>query len=196
MSTKAESASQLLQQVRTCTSCANLPLGPKPILQFSSEAKILIAGQAPGRITHQKGIPFDDPSGDRLRDWMGINREVFYNESKIAIVPMAFCYPGTGSNGDLPPPAICSEQWRTQLLSHLPNIALTLVIGQYALNWHLGTQQHKTLTNTVKNWERYWPEVLPMPHPSPRNNLWLKKNPWFQAEVLPLLKQRVMYLLN
>lgn len=184
-----------LTAVRACTLCEGLALGPKPILQLNPNAKILIAGQAPGRKTHHKGIPFDDPSGDRLRDWMGIDREVFYDESRIAILPMAFCYPGTGKSGDLAPPAQCAERWRTELLCLLPNIELILVIGQYALDWHLGSRAHHTVTETVSHWQDYWPELLPMPHPSPRNNRWLKTNPWFAREVLPVLKQQVITLL-
>lgn len=185
-----------LDKVRQCTLCENLPLGPNPILQINPAAKILLAGQAPGRKTHYKGIPFDDPSGDRLRDWMGVGRDTFYNESKIAILPMAFCYPGTGKSGDLPPPTQCADQWREELLKFLPNIELTLVIGQYAFDWHLGMQQSKTLTETAINWKSYWPDQLPMPHPSPRNNRWLKNNPWFSREVLPMLKKRVGSILR
>lgn len=192
---KASNISSVLGAIRACTLCENLALGPNPIFQLNPEARILIAGQAPGRKTHHKSIPFDDPSGDRLRDWMGIDRDTFYNESAIAILPMAFCYPGTGKNGDLPPPIQCAEQWRVQLLSLLPNIELTLVIGQYALDWHLGADQAKTLTETVKRWKDYWPEHLPMPHPSPRNNRWLKNNPWFSKDVLPKLKEKVASLL-
>jgi len=191
----ASEIATVVSTVRACTLCENLPLGPKPILQLDPEAKILIAGQAPGRKTHLKGIPFDDPSGDRLRAWMGVDRDTFYNESAIAILPMAFCYPGTGKSGDLPPPAQCAEQWRSQLLSFLPNIELTLVIGQYAINWHLARRQARTLTETVIQWQHYWPELLPMPHPSPRNNRWLKNNPWFSNQVLPKLKKQVASLL-
>jgi len=184
-----------LTAVRACTLCEGLALGPKPILQLNPNAKILIAGQAPGRKTHHKGIPFDDPSGDRLRDWMGIDREVFYDESRIAILPMAFCYPGTGKSGDLAPPAQCAERWRTELLCLLPNIELILVIGQNALYCHLGSSFHNTVSEIVSHWQDYWPELLPMPHPSPRNNRWLKTNPWFAREVLPVLKQQVITLL-
>lgn len=191
----ASDISSVLSTVRACTLCGDLALGPKPILQLNPEAKILIAGQAPGRKTHLKGIPFDDPSGERLRDWMGIDRDTFYNDSAIAILPMAFCYPGTGKSGDLPPPTQCAEQWRNQLLTLLPNIELTLVIGKYALNWHLGSHQARTLTETVRLWQDYWPELLPMPHPSPRNNHWLKTNPWFANDVLPKLKKQVASLL-
>lgn len=184
----------LLQQVRSCNSCDQLALGPKPIVQLNPSAKILIAGQAPGRITHAKGIPFDDPSGNRLRDWMGLSREQFYDDSIVAILPMAFCYPGTGKSGDLPPPQNCAQQWRNQLLEQMPNIQLTLIIGQYALDWHLETKS-RTLTETVQQWQQHWPQRLPMPHPSPRNNRWLKNNPWFSSEVLPELRQRVKSLL-
>ncbi len=187
--------SSLLSDVRACKLCNDLVLGPKPIFQLNPKAKILIAGQAPGRKTHLKGIPFDDPSGERLRDWMGIDCDTFYNDSAIAILPMAFCYPGTGKSGDLPPPTQCTEQWRAQLLELLPNIKLTLVIGQYALDWHLASKQQRTLTETVSQWQNHWPEILPMPHPSPRNNRWLKNNPWFAKDVLPKLKKQVAVLL-
>lgn len=187
--------SPVLTNVRTCKLCTNLPLGPKPIFQLHPEARILVAGQAPGRKTHLKGIPFDDPSGDRLRLWMGLEREEFYNEKNIAILPMAFCYPGTGKSGDFPPPVQCADHWRTKLLKLLPNIQLTLIIGQYALNWHLVNKQEKTLTETVSQWQSYWPDMLPMPHPSPRNNRWLKNNPWFADEVLPKLKIQITSIL-
>jgi len=188
---KTIDVSSVLSSVRACKLCTDLALGPNPILQLNPDAKILIAGQAPGRKTHHKGIPFDDPSGDRLRDWMGIDRDVFYNESIIAILPMAFCYPGAGKSGDLPPPAQCAEHWRAELLNLLPNIELTLVIGQYALDWHLGNKKQRTLTETVSQWEDHWPALLPMPHPSPRNNRWLKNNPWFARDILPKLRKQV-----
>lgn len=187
--------STLIKTVRHCTFCKNLPLGPKPILQLNPQAKILIAGQAPGRITHQKGIPFDDPSGNRLRDWMGVDRDTFYDEKRIAILPMAFCFPGTSKGGDLPPPAKCAENWRETLLATLPNIQLTLVIGKYALDWHLADKQSNTLTETVKQWRNYGSGIFPLPHPSPRNNRWLKNNPWFAEQVLPEIKTRVSSLL-
>lgn len=186
----------LLKSVRACTLCEGLPLGPKPILQGSPQSKILIVGQAPGRITHAKGIPFDDPSGVRLRDWMGIDSETFYDESQIAILPMGFCYPGTGTGGDLPPRPECAVAWRDQLLAKLKGVELTLIIGKYAMDWHLGSDQGRTLTATVENWEHYLPEVLPMPHPSPRNMRWMSKNAWFAVEVLPVLKQRIADLLD
>ena len=165
-------------------------------MQINPKAKILIAGQAPGGKTHHKGIPFDDPSGERLRDWMGITRDSFYDDSLVAVLPMVFCYPGTGKSGDLPPPPGCADQWREKLLEFMPDIQLTLVIGQYALDWHLGDQQASNLTETVRQWENHWPKVLPMPHPSPRNNRWLKNNPWFEAEVLPKLRERVALMMR
>ncbi len=191
---KAPSVANLIENIRSCTICTGLPLGPRPIFQFSSKSKILIAGQAPGRITHEKGIPFDDPSGNRLRDWLGVDRDQFYNPDLFAIVPMGFCFPGSKKGGDLPPRLECAEKWRDQILAELSGIVLTLVIGKYAMDWHLGAQQGKTLTETVKNWESAWPELLPMPHPSPRNGLWLKKNPWFERDVLPPLQRRVKQL--
>lgn len=181
----------LLSQVRSCSICEGLPLGPRPILQAGSEAKILIAGQAPGRITHNKGIPFDDPSGNRLRDWLGISREIFYDPTKIAIIPMGFCFPGTGKGGDLPPRKECAAKWREPLLEQLENIELTLVIGQYAQDWHIDDGVKMTLTNRVLQWQDYMPTMLPLPHPSPRNNMWFKRNPWFEMDVLPALKTRV-----
>lgn len=185
----------LLSQVRSCQVCDGLPLGPKPILQLSASAKILIAGQAPGRITHHKGIPFDDPSGNRLREWLGVSKDEFYDASKIAIVPMGFCFPGTGKGGDLPPRTECADTWRKQLLGKLDNIELTLAIGQYALEWHINDGKKTKLTDRVAAWKNYMPNMLPLPHPSPRNNLWLKRNPWFEKDVLPALKSRVSELI-
>ena len=187
---------RLIKRVGQCELCPNLPLGPKPILQVDSGARILIAGQAPGRKTHEKGIPFDDPSGDRLREWLGVSKSSFYNPSHFAILPMAFCFPGTGKSGDLPPPALCAETWRNDLLTGLNQVELTLVIGQYAMNWHFGEAiKGKTLTEVVRDWESRWPGILPMPHPSPRNNRWLKQNPWFAQELLPALQARVSSIL-
>jgi uracil-DNA glycosylase len=159
-------------------------------------ARILVVGQAPGRRVHETGIPFNDPSGERLRSWMGIDRSVFYDSARIALLPMGFCYPGTGKSGDLPPRPECAEKWRKQLLALLPDIQLTLVIGQYALAWHLGVRQKDSLTESVKNWKEYWPEFLALPHPSPRNNMWLRRNPWLEEEILPVLKGKVAQLLR
>ncbi len=180
---------QLLKSVRACRLCeANLPLGPNPVLQVDDSARILIAGQAPGRRVHEAGVPFDDPSGDRLRDWLGVSRDTFYDSTRFAILPMGFCYPGTGNSGDLPPRPECAPAWRDEILKHLRNIRLTLVLGQYAMKSHLPSRG-KNLTATVRAWRDYGGDVLPLPHPSPRNNIWLKKNPWFEAELLPYLKR-------
>jgi uracil-DNA glycosylase len=187
----ATAFSTLLTEIRECTRCAkDLPFGPRPVFQMHPSARILIAGQAPGRKVHETGIPFNDPSGDRLRSWMGISREDFYDPKKVAILPMGFCFPGTGKSGDLPPRPECALAWRTQLLSRLDKIELTLVIGQYALAYHL-PGAGASLTEVVADWRKHWPRTLPMPHPSPRNQLWLKRNPWFETDVMPALKERV-----
>lgn len=186
----------LIAQIKSCDICAkDLPYGPRPVFQCDKAAHILIAGQAPGWHVHETGIPFNDASGERLRDWLGMDRETFYNPKKLAIIPMGFCYPGTGKSGDLPPRKECAQTWREPLLAQLPNIELTIMVGQYAHNWHLKGQQKHNLTETVKAWRDYWPELLPLPHPSPRNNLWLKKNPWFEEEILPPLKDKIQTLL-
>jgi len=181
----------LLAEVRSCRICTGLPLGPKPLLQAGVGSKILIAGQAPGRKTHEKGRPFDDASGKRLRKWLGVTEEQFYDPDIFAIIPMGFCFPGTGKGGDLPPRPECAPEWRGLLLDELPNIQLTLVLGQYALDWHLGAAKSKTLTDTVLRWQEFWPGVLPLPHPSPRNIRWFKANPWFESDVVPVLRERV-----
>lgn len=188
------SIEKLEMNVRSCSNCeTQLPLGAKPILQISTRAKVLIAGQAPGKTTHDKGIPFDDPSGDRLRQWLNIDRETFYNRDKIAILPMGLCYPGTGTSGDLAPRKECIPLWRQQLLSAMPNIEITLLIGQYAQHWHLNNKQG--VTENVKAWRSFLPTYLPLPHPSPRNNIWLRKNPWFEEELLPYLKHDVKQII-
>lgn len=186
---------ELLVQVQGCRICeAHLPHGVRPVVQASSEARVLIAGQAPGRRVHESGVPFDDPSGDRLRDWMGVSREEFYDSSKIAILPMGFCYPGTGKSGDLPPRKECAPAWREALLEQLPEVELTVVLGQYAQKYHL-EDSPKSVTQAVEGWERYWPTRVPLPHPSPRNQGWFKRNPWFESDVLPILKERIRELL-
>ena len=186
----------LLAKVQNCLICeGDLPHGVRPVLQVNSKAKILIAGQAPGRKVHESGVPFDDASGNRLRDWMGIEREIFYDESKVAILPMGFCYPGTGKSGDFPPRKICADTWRHRILSLLSEIELTLIIGQYAMSYHLPSEK-RNLTEIVMRWRDYFPESLPIPHPSPRNNIWLKKNSWFENDVLPALKKRVKQLVG
>jgi uracil-DNA glycosylase len=187
---------ELVRRVRACTLCADvLPFGPRPVIQLSEAARILVVSQAPGRRVHKTGIPFNDPSGDRLRQWMGIDRDTFYDDQKLAILPMGFCYPGTGKSGDLPPRPECAPAWRQPLLNRLRHIGLTLVIGQYAHAWHL-PDRSKSLTDNVRNWEHYWPDILPMPHPSPRNNMWMRRNPWFEDEVIPQLRLRVADLLG
>ena len=190
-----QSLSSLLAQVRACSLCArNLPLGPRPVLQVHAAARILVAGQAPGRKVHETGVPFNDASGDRLRAWLGVSREVFYNEKQIAILPMGFCFPGTGKSGDLPPRPECAPTWRKPLLSRLKHLQLTLVIGQYAQAYHLPGGR-ASLTEVVSAWRDHWPRVVPLPHPSPRNNPWLKRNPWFEDELLPMLRVRVATVL-
>jgi uracil-DNA glycosylase len=187
----------LVQEIKHCTLCSDhLPAGYNPVFRADPGAVILIAGQAPGRRVHETGIPFNDPSGDRLRSWMGIDREQFYDATRIAIIPMGFCYPGTGQRGDLPPRPECAEQWHEKLLAHLPNIQLVLAIGQYAQAYHLKGTRKSNLTQTVVHWQEYWPAFLPLPHPSPRNNLWLRRNPWFEREVIPALQDQVGKLLS
>lgn len=185
------SCSALLAEVRACTLCEkHLVHGVRPILQMHPSARILIAGQAPGRKVHESGIPFDDASGERLREWLGITRDVFYDERQVALLPMGFCFPGTGKSGDLPPRPECAPTWRDQLLAHLGEVEVTLLVGQYAQVAHLQDKK-KNLTETVRQWRDYWPRIIPVPHPSPRNNLWLRRNPWFEQEVVPRLQQRV-----
>lgn len=187
----------IINEVRTCTLCSShLPLPPKPIVQLHSKAKILIAGQAPGIKAHNSGIPFDDFSGKRLREWLGIDEKLFYNSEQIAILPMSFCYPGSGKSGDLAPRPECASHWRKHLLEQLPNIQLTLLVGQYAQCWHLMDNRKANLTETVKAWQEYLPTSFPLPHPSPRNNRWFKNNPWFANKTLPALKKEVNKIIN
>ncbi|MEM1433928.1 MAG: uracil-DNA glycosylase family protein [Pseudomonadota bacterium] len=188
---------RLLEEIRGCTACAaELPLGPRPVLQAHSVAPILIVGQAPGTRVHETGIPFNDPSGDRLRDWLGLERAQFYDPRLVSLVPMAFCYPGRGRGGDLPPPSRCAELWRQRLLAELKQVRLTLVIGQYAQRWHLPERAGERLTDVVADWRRYAPTLFPTPHPSPRNTLWLRRNAWFEAEVIPALQLAVRDVLS
>lgn len=185
----------LLADVRRCDLCArHLPHGVRPVLQISPAARLLIVGQAPGRKVHESGLPFDDASGDRLREWMGVTRETFYDPKQVAIVPMGFCFPGTGKSGDLPPRPECAPAWREQLLAHLQRVELTLLVGQYAQVYHLQGKR-SSLTETVSAWRSLGPKVIPLPHPSPRNNIWLSRNPWFEKELLPKLEQRVAEVL-
>ncbi|MGB0944025.1 MAG: uracil-DNA glycosylase family protein [Marinomonas sp.] len=189
----------LIEEVRACTLCSeHLEHGVRPVVQLHEKARILIVGQAPGRKVHESGVPFDDASGDRLRDWLGIDKATFYDETQIAILPMGFCYPGShkgkGKSGDLAPRPECAKAWRKALLSKLERIELTLVIGQYAQAYHLGKRLN--VTETVKAWQDYWPDCVPLPHPSPRNNIWMAKNPWFSENLLPKLKLEVARILS
>jgi uracil-DNA glycosylase len=185
----------MIAEIQACQICADrfaateTGHAPRPVLRVSRTARILIAGQAPGMKVHHSGMPFTDPSGDRLRDWLGVDEALFYDQSRIAIVPMGFCFPGYRKGSDLPPPAICAKTWRQPVLDHLPDIRLTLLIGGYAQKWHLGTKAG--VTETVQRWRDFVPAAIPLPHPSWRNTAWLKRNPWFEAELLPVLRARV-----
>ena len=193
MATKvtAPSLNTLLKEVRACIHCAaELPLEPRPVLRAHVDARVLIVGQAPGTRVHSTGIPWNDPSGDRLRQWMAIGRDRFYDERRFAIIPMGYCYPGRGPSGDLPPRKECAELWLDKLLAQLPNIQYTLLLGQYSHKHYLGNRRKKTLTETVRAWKEYRPEFLPLPHPSPRNTYWLQQNQWFAKEVIPALRRR------
>lgn len=179
-----------------CTLCADRFAAtatahrPNPVVWFRPGARLLVCGQAPGARVHASGVPFDDPSGDRLRDWLGLDRDAFYDRSRVAIVPMGFCFPGYDAKGsDLPPPPICRQTWHDEVMAHIGEVPLKLVIGGYAHKYHL--QSRSGVTETVRNWRDHWPSVLPLPHPSWRNTAWLRKNPWFEAEVLPPLRTRV-----
>ncbi len=186
----------LLQDVVSCQICTeSLPLGPRPVLQAHPSARILIAGQAPSRSVHESGIPYHDPSGDRLREWMGISAEAFYDSRSVAILPMGFCYPGAGKSGDLPPRPECAPAWRHLLLSRLRHVELTLVMGRYAQAYYLG-KRGRPVTEVVRSWRQHWPRLVPLPHPSPRNRSWLQRNPWFNEDLLPPLRRRVRELLN
>lgn len=188
---RAVALSTLKKRARSCTLCEDeLENGVRPVFQVSATARVLIVGQAPGSRVHKTGIPFDDPSGVRLREWMGIDADTFYDETRIALLPMGFCYPGKGKSGDLPPVPRCAQTWRQPFLDAMPDVKLTLVIGQYAMAWHLDAQE-KTLTDTVRAWKKFGTAIIPLPHPSPRNNIWLRKNPWFESEVIPVLRRRV-----
>lgn len=189
-----------LAEVRDCTLCREyLPLGPRPVLVADCRARLLIVGQAPGTRVHASGIPWDDPSGDRLRNWLGLTPAEFYDARKIAIVPMGLCYPGRGTSGDLPPRPECAPHWHPRILAQLPNIETTLLIGQYAQRYYLAGRpgpRYKNLTERVKAWRECAPRWVPLVHPSPRNQYWLQKNPWFESQLVPQLRQRVRSLLD
>ena len=187
----------LLTAVRSCRACeAHLPLGPRPVLSACETASILVVGQAPGARVHTTGIPWDDPSGDRLRAWMGVGAEVFYDPSRVAIIPMGYCYPGRGKGGDLPPRRECASLWLGQLLAHLTSIELTLLIGRHAQRHFLGSRRRPSLAETVRAYQDYAPQYLPLPHPSPRNQPWFKRHPWFEHQVLPVLRERIGTLIE
>ncbi len=187
----------LLAEIAACRACAGeLPHEPRPVTFVRREVRLLIAGQAPGRRVHESGVPFTDPSGDRLRQWMGIDSETFYGRPEIGVAAMAFCFPGTNpKGGDFPPPPRCAQLWRPRLLGELPNLELTLLVGSYAQGWALGDRVGSSMTETVRRWRDFLPRYLPMPHPSWRNSGWLKRNPWFEDEVTPFLRQRVRQIL-
>ena len=186
---------KLTKKIRACNVCEqHLPFEPNPIVRPSKKAKILIIGQAPGTKVHETSISWNDASGNKLREWMGIDRDIFYNIDKVAIMPMGFCYPGKGKSGDLPPRPECAPKWHEPLFTLMPQIKLVLLIGMYAQKYYLKDQRKTNLTETVKAWKEYMPKYLPMPHPSPRNKLWLKKNAWFEREVVPVLKKQVRQL--
>jgi uracil-DNA glycosylase len=187
---KKTSFGTLMKQVRGCEACkSHLPLGPRPVLQAHENAKLLIIGQAPGIKVHQSGIPWSDASGERLRDWIGLTSETFYDEKIVAILPMGFCYPGTGERGDLPPRKECHSLWHKELTKRMPQINLVLLLGSYAHASYLKNERKNSLTETVRAWSEYLPRYVPLPHPSPLNNIWLHKNRWFQEVELPKLKK-------
>ena len=183
----------VLADIAACRACAGeLAHEPRPVVRVSPQTRILICGQAPGRRVHESGLPFTDPSGDRLRDWLGVDYETFYADPRIGVAAMAFCFPGTDpKGGDYPPPPRCASLWRPRLIERLPKVELTLLVGSYAMRWKLGARTRSSMTETVRAWRDYLPDCLPMPHPSWRNTAWLKRNPWFEGEVVPYLRQRV-----
>lgn len=182
----------LIAEIKNCTICLpHLAHGVNPVLSFSKESKVIIIGQAPGSVVHRTGIPWDDKSGERLRSWLGVSKEEFYDEKLFALIPMGFCYPGKGKSGDLPPRPECAPTWHELVLAQIEASELILLIGNYAQNYYLKDAVKSNLTNTVKNYTEYLPKYLPLPHPSPRNNIWLKKNEWFERLVIPELKMRI-----
>ena len=192
-----DSMQELLENIRNCQICkSNLKFGVNPVLAGSENSKIAIIGQAPGSVVHNTGIPWDDKSGKRLREWLGVTNDEFYNPNLFAIIPMGFCYPGKGGSGDLPPRKECALEWHEVLFNKMPELKLILLIGSYAQNYYLGKSMKRTLTDTVMNYGIYLPEFFVLPHPSPRNNIWMKKNAWFEQENIPVLKECVREILN
>ncbi|GAB2188742.1 uracil-DNA glycosylase family protein [Sessilibacter sp. MAH1] len=195
------SLAEIFKQVRNCKECeSHLPLGCNPVVRGAESAKIVIIGQAPGTKVHASGVPWDDASGDRLRFWLGLDKSDFYDESKIALIPMGFCYPGRGKSGDLPPRKECAPLWHERIFSALPNLQLKILVGSYAQKYYLKNHSHysknATLTQTVQNWRQFQPNYFPLVHPSPRNQLWLQKNPWFEQELLEPLRAQVLDVLG
>jgi uracil-DNA glycosylase len=188
---------ELLAEIRGCRACAHeLPHEPRPVVRVGPQTRLLICGQAPGRRVHESGLPFDDPSGDRLRGWLGVDRETFYGDPRIGVAAMAFCYPGTDpGGGDYPPPRRCAQLWRPRLIAELPKVELTLLVGWHAIVWKLGPRAGTSMTGAVAAWRDHLPADLPLPHPSWRNTAWLKRNPWFEDEVVPYLRARMRDML-
>jgi uracil-DNA glycosylase len=188
----------LLAEIAACRACAaELPHEPRPVVRVSAATRLLICGQAPGRRVHESGLPFDDPSGDRLRGWLGVDRETFYGDARIGVAAMAFCYPGTDPRGgDYPPPRRCAELWRARLIAQLPNVELTLLVGSHAIAWSLPAQARASMTDVVARWRDWLPALMPLPHPSWRNTAWLKRNPWFEDEAAPYLRERVREIIG
>ena len=191
------SFTSLVKEIKGCTVCQkHLPLGPRPVFAASPSAKIIIIGQSPGAKVHASGIPWDDASGRLLREWLQVDDDTFYNEKKIALMPMGFCYPGKSTSGDMPPRPECAPLWHAVLLRHMKKIKLNILIGQYSQQYYLGETTMKNLTETVLNYKKYLPHYLPLPHPSPRNRIWLKKNRWFETDLLPVLRKKVKEVLK
>ena len=184
---------RLLAEIRACRVCAaHLPLGPRPIVRGRPSARLLVISQAPGIRVHETGLSFDDRSGERLRDWLGIDRETFYDETRVAIMGVGFCYPGrAGNGGDLPPRPECAPLWHARLLAVLPAVELTLLVGSHAVAYYLPATRKSSMTAAIRHWREFLPEVFVLPHPSWRTTLWLRDNPWFESEVLPALRERV-----
>lgn len=193
----AVSLDAVLADIRACRACeAELPHEPRPVVRVAPTTRLLLCGQAPGRRVHESGLPFDDASGDRLRDWLGVDRETFYGHPAIGVAAMAFCFPGTNpKGGDFPPPPRCAALWRSRLIGALPQMELTLLVGSYAQRWALGERTKGSMTETVAAWRDFLPSYLPTPHPSWRNTAWLRRNPWFEDEVVPYLRARVSDML-
>lgn len=194
---RANELEALLAEIAACRVCAaHLPHEPRPIVRVHAQARILIAGQAPGRLVHETGLPWNDPSGNRLREWMGLDRDAFYDQRNVAVAAMGFCFPGTVNGADLPPRPECAPLWRPRLLPLLTNVRLTLLVGSYAQRWRLRAQAGKTMVETVSRWRDLPEDIVPLPHPSWRNTAWLKRNPWFEKDLLPVLRARVVKALS